>query len=91
MQENADKIVQNFDWHTRDVDISQVKKDPHEVLSVDNNKAMEGGQIGECYFQSSVLLSTSARSFYAGILSLILTNSEVWGFLSGSPSSGASK
>jgi hypothetical protein len=46
-EKNADELFQNFVWHTRDVDVSQAKKDPNEVLPVDKSKAKDDGQTGE--------------------------------------------
>ena len=51
MQEkNADKLFQNFLWHMRDMDVSQVKKDLDEVLPVDKSKAKDDGHTGEIFF-----------------------------------------
>jgi hypothetical protein len=49
-EKNADELFQNFVWHTRDVDVSQAKKDPNEVLPVDKSKAKGDGQTGEILF-----------------------------------------
>jgi hypothetical protein len=42
-KKNADELFQNFVWHTRDVDASQVKKTPNEILSVDKDKVKDEG------------------------------------------------
>lgn len=46
MDKNADELFQNFVWHTRDVDISQVKKDPADVVPVDKEKVQDDGKQG---------------------------------------------
>jgi Family of unknown function (DUF5923) len=48
-EKNADELFQNFVWHTRDVDVSQAKKDPDEVLPVDKSKAKDDGRTGEFF------------------------------------------
>jgi hypothetical protein len=45
-EKNADGLFQNFVWHTKDVDVSQAKKGPDEVLPVDKSKAKDDGQTG---------------------------------------------
>jgi hypothetical protein len=45
-EKNADELFQNFVWHTKDVDVSQAKRDPSEVLPVDKSKAKDDGQTG---------------------------------------------
>ena len=42
-QKNADELFQNFVWHTRDVDVSQAKKDPKDVVPVGKDKAKDDG------------------------------------------------
>ncbi|EPQ50351.1 hypothetical protein GLOTRDRAFT_141540 [Gloeophyllum trabeum ATCC 11539] len=65
---NADELFQNFVWHTRDVNADQVKKDPNEVLPVDQEKARND--------------SKQAVQHLRTLLSLVLTNSEVRKLLS---------
>jgi hypothetical protein len=48
-EKNTDELLQNFVWHTRDVDVSQAKKDPDEVLPVDKSKAKDDGRNGEIF------------------------------------------
>lgn len=62
-EKNADELFQNFIWHTRDVDLSQAKKDPSEVVPVDKAKAKNDGQ--------------QAVQHLRTLLSLVLTNAEV--------------
>lgn len=45
-EKNADELFQNFVWHTRDVDVSQAKMDPADVLPVGKEKAKDDGQRG---------------------------------------------
>jgi len=45
-EKNADELFQNFVWHTRNVDVSHARKDPHEVFPVDKSKATDDGQTG---------------------------------------------
>ncbi|KAI0747079.1 hypothetical protein C8Q80DRAFT_1179196 [Daedaleopsis nitida] len=67
-QKNADELLQNFIWHTRDVDVDQAKKDPNEVIPVDKEKAKNDGQ--------------QAVQHLRTLLSLVLTNAEVRKLLS---------
>ncbi|KAH9941112.1 uncharacterized protein BXZ73DRAFT_42167 [Epithele typhae] len=62
-QKNADELFQNFVWHTRDVDLTQAKKDPKEVVPVDNGKVQEDGR--------------EAVKHLRTLLSLVMTNAEV--------------
>jgi hypothetical protein len=50
-QKNADEQFQNFVWHTRDIDFDKAKKDPHDVLSVDSQKAQDDGQVSKSCFE----------------------------------------
>jgi hypothetical protein len=50
-QKNADELFQNFVWHTRDVDLDKAKKDPHDVLPVDSQKARDDGRVGKSCFE----------------------------------------
>jgi hypothetical protein len=45
-EKNADELFQNFVWHTRDIDLSHAKKDPNDVLPVDQKKAQADGRQG---------------------------------------------
>ncbi|KAI8986640.1 hypothetical protein BD414DRAFT_486634 [Trametes punicea] len=63
VQKNADELLQNFIWHTRDVDLDQAKKDPSEVVPVDKEKAKSDGR--------------QAVQHLRTLLSLVLTNAEV--------------
>jgi hypothetical protein len=45
-EKNAHELFQNFLWHMRDIDISQAKKDPGAVLTVDMSKAKDDGETG---------------------------------------------
>ncbi|KAL7283990.1 hypothetical protein ACG7TL_001263 [Trametes sanguinea] len=63
VQKNADELLQNFIWHTRDVDVDQAKKDPNEVVPVDKEKAKSDGR--------------QAVQHLRTLLSLVLTNAEV--------------
>lgn len=67
-EKNADELFQNFVWHTRDADFAQAKKNPNEVIPVDQQKAKSDGQ--------------QAVSHLRTLLSLILTNAEVRKLLS---------
>ncbi|KII90672.1 hypothetical protein PLICRDRAFT_106168 [Plicaturopsis crispa FD-325 SS-3] len=67
-EKNADELFQNFVWHTRDVDISDAKKDPSEVVPIGKGKAQDDGKMAVKHMRT--------------ILTLILTNSEVRKLLS---------
>lgn len=67
-EKNADELFQNFVWHTRDTDLEKAKKDPNEVIPVDQQKAKSDAQ--------------QAVSHLRTLLSLILTNAEVRKLLS---------
>ena len=67
-EKNADELFQNFVWHTRDTNFDKAKKDPNEVLPVDQEKAKSDGQ--------------QAVGHLRTLLSLILTNAEVRKLLS---------
>ena len=67
-EKNADELFQNFVWHTRQTDVSGAKKDPNEVIPVDQEKARGDGQ--------------QAVQHLRTLLSLILTNAEVRKLLS---------
>ena len=42
-EKNTDELFQNFTWrHTQDINISQVKNDPGEVLKANKSKAKDG-------------------------------------------------
>jgi hypothetical protein len=45
-EKNTHELFQNFLWHMQDIDISQAKKDPGAVLTVDKNKAKDNGETG---------------------------------------------
>ena len=62
-QKNADELFQNFVWHTRDVDVSQAKKDPKDVVPVGKDKAKDDGR--------------EAVKHLRTLLSLVMTNAEV--------------
>jgi hypothetical protein len=85
-EKNADELFQNFVWHTRDVDVTQAKKDPNEVLPVDKSKAKDDGQTGartvSIICRAKKLTLPAAVQHLRTILSLILTNSEVRKLLS---------
>jgi hypothetical protein len=49
-EKNAIELFQNFGWHTRDVDVSQARKDPHDLLPIDKSKARDDGQTSACEF-----------------------------------------
>ena len=38
-EKNSDELLQNFVWHTRDTNLDHAKKDPREVIPVDQEKA----------------------------------------------------
>ncbi|EIN05339.1 hypothetical protein PUNSTDRAFT_106990 [Punctularia strigosozonata HHB-11173 SS5] len=63
---NADELLQNFIWHTRDVDYDRVKKDPTE--NVDKDALQEKNK--------------QAPQHLRTLLSLVLTNSEARKLLS---------
>ncbi|TFK47462.1 hypothetical protein OE88DRAFT_1636556 [Heliocybe sulcata] len=67
-KKNGDELLQNFVWHTRGVDTDQIKKDPNDVLPVDQEKARNDSQ--------------QAVQHLRTLLSLVLTNSEVRKLLS---------
>jgi hypothetical protein len=52
-EKNADELFQNFVWHTRDVDLENMKKDLNEVLPVDQKKANVDGRLGMCFISFS--------------------------------------
>ncbi|RPD78550.1 hypothetical protein L226DRAFT_543850 [Lentinus tigrinus ALCF2SS1-7] len=62
-EKNADEVLQNFVWHTRDVNLDQAKKDPNDVLPVDAGKAKADRQ--------------QAVQHLRTLLSLVFTNAEV--------------
>ncbi|RDX45619.1 hypothetical protein OH76DRAFT_1558936 [Lentinus brumalis] len=62
-EKNADEVLQNFVWHTRDVNLDQAKKDPNEVLPVQGGKVKSDGQ--------------QAVQHLRTLLSLVFTNAEV--------------
>ncbi|KAI0644415.1 hypothetical protein C8Q79DRAFT_1011468 [Trametes meyenii] len=62
-EKNADELLQNFYWHTRDVNVDRAKKDPNEVLPVDNDKVKSDGQVAVQHLRT--------------LLSLVFTNAEV--------------
>jgi hypothetical protein len=47
MEKNSDEVMQNFVWHTRDVDYDRIKKDPSALTSVDQQKAQQDSQQGQ--------------------------------------------
>lgn len=61
-EKNADELLQNFVWHTRDVNYDQAKKDPNEILP-DNAKAKSDGQQAVAHLRT--------------LLTLVFTNAEV--------------
>lgn len=63
MQKNAGEMLQNFIWHTRDVKLDQAKKDPNDILPIDQEKAKNDTQ--------------TALHHLRTLLSLVFTNSEV--------------
>ncbi|EKM56742.1 uncharacterized protein PHACADRAFT_91847 [Phanerochaete carnosa HHB-10118-sp] len=67
-EKNADELFQNFIWHTRDTDLDKAKKDPNEVIPVDQQKAKSDAQQAVAHLRT--------------LLSLILTNAEVRKLLS---------
>ena len=62
-RKNADELFQNFIWHTRDTNFDQAKKDPNQVVPIDQQKAKSDGQ--------------QAVQHLRTLLSLIFTNGEV--------------
>ena len=67
-EKNADELFQNFIWHTRDTNFDQAKKDPNQVVPIDQQKAKSDGQQAVAHLRT--------------LLSLILTNAEVRKLLS---------
>ena len=63
LEKNADEVLQNFVWHTRDTSFDRAKKDPNEVLPVEGNKAKSDAQQGVQHLRT--------------LLSLVFTNAEV--------------
>lgn len=85
-EKNADELFQNFVWHTRGVEASNFKKDPSELVPVDQDKARGDSDQGlsdrsVLYSLPSPSCSTAVRHLRT-LLSLILTNSEVRKLLS---------
>jgi len=62
-EKNADELLQQFVWNTRAIDVSAAKKDPNDVLPVDNDKARSDAQLATQHLRT--------------LFSLILTNGEV--------------
>ncbi len=62
-EKNADELLQNFFWHTRDVNVDAAKKDPNEVLPVEGDKVRSDGQTAVQHLRT--------------LLSLVFTNAEV--------------
>ncbi|KAI0744977.1 hypothetical protein C8Q76DRAFT_764414 [Earliella scabrosa] len=67
-EKNADEVLQNFVWHTRDVNYDGAKKDPNEVLPVEGEKVKNDGQ--------------QAVQHLRTLLSLVFTNAEMRKLLS---------
>jgi hypothetical protein len=67
-EKNQDELFQNFIWHTRDTNLDRAKKDPNEVLPVDQQKVRSDGQQAVAHLRT--------------LLSLIFTNAEVRKLLS---------
>lgn len=86
-EKNSDELFQNFLWSTNGVDLSNVKKDPNEVL-VEKSKVEDDRRQGmDCLGHISVF-SPLTHSYYAAarhlrtLGNLIATNSEVRKILS---------
>lgn len=47
-EKNADELFQNFMWRTDSVNLSNVRKDPNQVLSVDKAKVQDDSHQGLC-------------------------------------------
>ncbi|KAI0819333.1 hypothetical protein BC628DRAFT_1498440 [Trametes gibbosa] len=62
-EKNADELLQNFFWHTRDVNVDAAKKDPNDVIPVQGDKVRSDGQ--------------TAAQHLRTLLSLVFTNAEV--------------
>ncbi|KAH9851443.1 hypothetical protein C2E23DRAFT_732995 [Lenzites betulinus] len=62
-EKNADELLQNFFWHTRDVNVDRAKKDPNEVIPVQGDKVRSDGQTAVQHLRT--------------LLSLVFTNAEV--------------
>jgi hypothetical protein len=45
-EKNADELLQNSVWHTRDIEWDNAKKDPNDVLPVDKAKAKDDANHG---------------------------------------------
>ena len=67
-EKNADEVLQNFVWHTRDVNYDRAKKDPNEILPVEGEKVKNDGQ--------------QAVQHLRTLLSLVFTNAEMRKLLS---------
>ncbi|TBU30300.1 hypothetical protein BD311DRAFT_236054 [Dichomitus squalens] len=63
LEKNADEVLQNFVWHTRDTSFDRAKKDPNQVLPVDGAKAKSDAQQGVQHLRT--------------LLSLVFTNAQV--------------
>jgi hypothetical protein len=48
-EKNADELLQNFVWHTRNTDFDRAKKNPDEVKPIDAEKAKADGNEGKLH------------------------------------------
>ena len=84
-KKNSDELFQSFLWNTNSVDLSNARKDPNEVLSVEKSKVQNDNRRGRCRSSSSSLAyprRDSAARHLRTLGDIIVTNSEVRKILS---------
>lgn len=55
-EKNADELVQNFVWHTRQTDTDRAKKDPNEVLPVGQDKVQNDADVAAQHLRTLAAL-----------------------------------
>jgi Family of unknown function (DUF5923) len=83
-EKNSDELLQSFLWNTNNVDLSNAKKDPNELL-VEKSKVQDDRRqgMGRFHVSSSLTHSHDAAACHLRTLgNLIATNSEVRKILS---------
>lgn len=62
-EKNADELLQNFVWHTRQTDTERAKKDPNEVLPVGQDKAQNDASLAAQHLRTlATLVITNAEA-----------------------------
>ena len=55
-EKNADELLQNFVWHTRQTDTGRAKKDPNEVLPVGQDKVQNDANVAAQHLRTLATL-----------------------------------